>query len=104
LNVFEGLIKHLFAEIKGIHFDKAFPRMTYDEAMHSYGSDKPDLRFGMKFQYLNALQGKGFAIFDSAESVINYGAERFRIHPKAIRRTYRMAETTTNRGKGIGLC
>lgn len=70
LNAFEGLIKHLFLTIKGIHFEGAFPRMTYDEAIYTYGSDKPDLRFGMKFNYLTALQGKGFAIFDQAETVI----------------------------------
>ncbi|MFM7566359.1 MAG: aspartate--tRNA ligase, partial [Flavobacteriales bacterium] len=70
LNVFEGLIKHLFAAIKGIHFDKPFARMTYAEAIHTYGSDKPDLRFDMKFKYLTALKGKGFAIFDTAEAVI----------------------------------
>ena len=70
LNVFEGLIKHLFSEIKGIEFNGAFPRMTYAEAIHTYGSDKPDLRFGMKLNYLSSLQGKGFAIFDAAEAVI----------------------------------
>ncbi|MCF8269274.1 MAG: aspartate--tRNA ligase [Crocinitomicaceae bacterium] len=75
LNVFEGLIKHLFAEVKGIEFNEPFPRMTYDEAIHLYGSDKPDLRFGMKFNYLNALQGKGFAIFDQAETVLGIVVE-----------------------------
>lgn len=75
LNVFEGLIKHLFAEIKGIQFNGPFPRMTYAEAIHTYGSDKPDLRFGMTFNYLKELQGKGFAIFDQAEAVIGIVAE-----------------------------
>jgi len=75
LHVFEGLIKHLFAEVKGIEFNEPFPRMTYDEAIHMYGSDKPDLRFGMKFNYLNALQGKGFAIFDQAETVLGIVVE-----------------------------
>ena len=75
LQVFEGLIKHLFATVKGIEFPKPFPRMTYDEAIHSYGSDKPDLRFGMQFKYLYALQGKGFAIFDQAETVIGMVVE-----------------------------
>ncbi len=75
LNVFEGLIKHLFAEVKGIEFNEPFSRMTYDEAIHMYGSDKPDLRFGMKFNYLNALQGKGFAIFDQAETVLGIVVE-----------------------------
>jgi len=75
LHIFEGLIKHLFAEIKGIHFDKPFPRMTYAEAIRTYGSDKPDLRFGMKFQYLDALKGKGFALFDQAEAVVGIVVE-----------------------------
>lgn len=75
LAVFEGLIKHLFAEVKGIHFEEPFPRMTYDDAIHTYGSDKPDLRFGMKFEYLHALQGKGFAIFDQAETVVGIVVE-----------------------------
>ena len=75
LQVFEGLIKHLFATVKGIEFPEPFPRMTYDEAIHSYGSDKPDLRFGMQFKYLYALQGKGFAIFDQAETVIGMVVE-----------------------------
>ncbi|MFM7595089.1 MAG: aspartate--tRNA ligase, partial [Flavobacteriales bacterium] len=75
LNVFEGLIKHLFAAVKGIEFNEPFPRMTYDQAIHMYGSDKPDLRFGMPFNYLNALQGKGFAIFDHSETVIGIVVE-----------------------------
>jgi len=75
LSVFEGLIKHLFAEVKGIHFNEPFPRMTYDDAIHTYGSDKPDLRFGMEFNYLSSLQGKGFAIFDQAETVIGIAVE-----------------------------
>lgn len=70
LNTFEGLIKHLFSSIKGIEFKDPFPRLTYDEAIHTYGSDKPDLRFEMKFNYLKKLQGKGFVIFDQAETVI----------------------------------
>ncbi|MFM1931841.1 MAG: hypothetical protein RL226_1144 [Bacteroidota bacterium] len=70
LNTFEGLVRHLFREVKG--FDPgAFPRMLYAEAMERYGSDKPDVRFGMEFNYLNEVtQNKGFAVFDSAETVI----------------------------------
>ncbi len=63
LNTFEGLIKHLFKAVKGIELGN-FPRMTYDEAMQRYGSDKPDIRFGMEFANLNAVtQNKGFKIF-----------------------------------------
>ncbi|MEN9978606.1 MAG: hypothetical protein RLZZ569_1231, partial [Bacteroidota bacterium] len=49
LNTFEGLIKHLFSSVRGITFEGDFPRMTYAEAMEKYGSDKPDIRFGMEF-------------------------------------------------------
>jgi aspartyl-tRNA synthetase len=70
LNTFEGLTKYLFQTTLGIKLDD-FPRMTYDEAMRRFGSDKPDLRFGMEFADLTAVaKGKGFQVFDSAESVI----------------------------------
>jgi aspartyl-tRNA synthetase len=70
LNTFEGLVKHLFKTVKGIDI-AAVPRMTYDEAMLRYGSDKPDIRFGMEFCYLDGeMKGKGFNVFDSAETVI----------------------------------
>jgi aspartyl-tRNA synthetase len=71
LQTFEGLIKHLFQTVRGITFEGAFPRMTYAEAMEKYGSDKPDIRFGMEFANLNTLtQNKGFQVFDAAEIVI----------------------------------
>jgi aspartyl-tRNA synthetase len=71
LQTFEGLIKHLFKTVKNVDFEGAFPRMTYAEAMEKYGSDKPDIRFGMEFQDLTSLtQGKDFVVFDSAESVL----------------------------------
>jgi len=74
LNTFEGLIKHLFKAIKGIDLGD-FPRMTYAEAMERFGSDKPDIRFGMEFTYLNDLtKDKGFPIFDQAETVIGIAA------------------------------
>lgn len=71
LQTFEGLIKHLFKTVKNVDFEGAFPRITYAEAMEKYGSDKPDIRFGMEFQDLTSLtQGKDFVVFDSAESVL----------------------------------
>lgn len=71
LNMFEGLIKHLFETVRGITFEGDFPRMSYAEAMATYGSDKPDIRFDMKFTDLKALSaGKNFQVFDNAEAVI----------------------------------
>ena len=76
LNTFEGLIKNLFQELKGVSFSEAFPRITYAEAMETYGSDKPDIRFAMELKNLNAVtQNKGFAIFDSAELVVGICAK-----------------------------
>ncbi|MBP7821305.1 MAG: aspartate--tRNA ligase [Saprospiraceae bacterium] len=70
LQTFEGLLKHLFKTIMNIEFEN-FPRMSYDEAMLNYGSDKPDLRFDMKFVELNTLaKGHGFTVFDDAELVV----------------------------------
>ncbi|MBL7812993.1 MAG: aspartate--tRNA ligase [Bacteroidetes bacterium] len=70
LQTFEGMMKQLFREVKGIEFGD-FERMTYQDAMRRFGSDKPDMRFGMEFCDLTDLaQGKGFGVFDSAESVI----------------------------------
>ncbi|HZJ36068.1 MAG TPA: aspartate--tRNA ligase [Gillisia sp.] len=70
LNVFEGLTRHLLKEIKNVEIGN-FPRMTYAEAMKTYGNDKPDIRFGMKFSELNKLaQGKGFTVFDEQELVV----------------------------------
>ena len=67
LSLFEGMIKHLFQSVRGIEMRNAFPRMTYAEAMKNYGSDKPDLRFGMKFVELQELlKGYGFPVFDDA--------------------------------------
>ncbi len=76
LQTFEGLIKHVFKSVLDVDFEGAFPRMTYAEAMEKYGSDKPDIRFGMEFQDLTSLtQGKGFVVFDSAPSVLAINVE-----------------------------
>lgn len=75
LNTFEGLTKYLFKSIKGIDLQD-FPRMYYDDAIKKYGSDKPDIRFGMEFTELDDLvKDKGFAIFDSAELVVGICAK-----------------------------
>ena len=70
LNTFEGLIRHLFKAVKNLDIPEV-PRMLYSEAMRLYGSDKPDIRFGMTFKDLTDLgQGKGFGVFDSAQTVL----------------------------------
>ena len=70
IQTFEGLTKHLLKEVKGISIDK-FPRMTYAEAMKTYGNDKPDIRFAMKFGELNDIaQHKDFKVFNEAELVV----------------------------------
>jgi len=70
LQTFEGLIRHLFRTVKNIELPE-IPRMTYADAMRLYGSDKPDIRFGMSFVELNDVtQGKGFSIFDEAGLVV----------------------------------
>ena len=75
LTTFEGLVKHLFKEIKGVDLPD-FERMPYEKAMRLYGSDKPDLRFDMPFVYLNDVaKNKGFNVFDSVEDVIAINAE-----------------------------
>ncbi len=75
LQMFEGLAKHLFHEVKGLDFGQ-FPRISWHDAMRLYGSDKPDIRFGMQFVELNdVVKGKGFGLFDSAELVVGICAK-----------------------------
>ena len=75
LNTFEELAKHLFKSVLNID-TQAFPRISYEEAMKIYGSDKPDIRFGMTFVELNHLmKDKGFQVFDQAELVVGINVE-----------------------------
>ncbi|MCC8035293.1 MAG: aspartate--tRNA ligase, partial [Rikenellaceae bacterium] len=70
IRTFEGMMKYLFRETLGVEFDGQFPRMTWHEAMERYGSDKPDIRFGMEITDITAVaQGKGFAVFDSSQYI-----------------------------------
>ena len=70
LNMFEGLMRHLFKYVKDVDFAEAFPRMTWEDAMNFYGCDKPDIRFDMKFVEIKDLtEGHNFPVFDSAEYV-----------------------------------
>ena len=83
LNMFEVMIQHLFREVRGVELDDKFPRMPYSEAMERYGSDKPDIRFGMEFVDLNSVaKGKGFAIFDNAEQVLAINAEQCAVYTR----------------------
>ena len=89
LNVFEGLTRHLLKEIKGIvpsHSGEKFPRITYDYAMKTYGNDKPDIRFDMRFHELknfseqfltppSGVGGLGFPVFDDSEIVLAINVE-----------------------------
>jgi aspartyl-tRNA synthetase len=70
LNTFEGLVRHLFSAVLGVETGP-FPRMTYDEAMERYGSDKPDVRFGMEFvDFGGVARGHEFPVFDEAPAVL----------------------------------
>ena len=67
IDIFEGMTKHLFKEIRGVELEGQFPRMSWADAMKYYGSDKPDTRFDMKFVELDdVLKGYGFSVFDNA--------------------------------------
>lgn len=84
LSMFEGLVKHIFKQVKGIDYTEAVQRMTWEEAMWQYGNDKPDIRFGMKLLNVkkpasvfleqqdaaHLIEGAGFKVFDEAETVL----------------------------------
>lgn len=78
LDIFEGLFKHVFKDVKGVQITDAFPRMTFDDAMWNYGNDKPDIRFEMKIGNLKALHsincaaldGVDFKVFNEAETIL----------------------------------
>ncbi len=76
ISTFEGMAKHLFKELRGIELTEPFIRMTWNDAMKYYGSDKPDLRFGMKFlELMDVLKGYGFSVFDNAAYIGGICAE-----------------------------
>ena len=76
INLFEGMAKYLFKEIRGVELTEPFMRMPWSEAMKYYGSDKPDLRFGMKFvELMDIMKGHGFGIFDNAAYIGGICAE-----------------------------
>ena len=76
INLFEGMAKYLFKTIRGVELTEPFLRMPWAEAMKYYGSDKPDLRFGMKFvELMDIMKGHGFSVFDSAAYIGGICAE-----------------------------
>lgn len=76
INLFEGMAKYLFKEIRGVEINEPFLRMPWADAMKYYGSDKPDLRFGMKFvEMMDIMKGHGFSVFDSAAYIGGICAE-----------------------------
>ena len=76
INMFEGMAKHLFKELRGVELTEPFQRMPWSDAMKYYGSDKPDLRFGMKFvELMDILKGYGFSVFDGAAYIGGICAE-----------------------------
>ena len=76
INLFEGMAKHLFKELRGVELNEPFIRMPWAEAMRLYGSDKPDLRFGMTFvELMDIMKGHGFGVFDNAAYIGGICAE-----------------------------
>ena len=76
IELFEGMAKHLFKEIRGVELTEPFQRMPWADAMKYYGSDKPDLRFGMRFvELMDVMKGKGFSVFDNAAYIGGICAE-----------------------------
>ena len=76
IETFEGMAKHLFKELRGVELTEPFQRMTWADAMKYYGSDKPDLRFGMRFvELMDVLKGYGFSVFDNAAYIGGICAE-----------------------------
>lgn len=76
IELFEGMAKHLFKELRGVELTEPFQRMPWADAMKYYGSDKPDLRFGMKFvELMDVLKGYGFSVFDNAAYIGGICAE-----------------------------
>lgn len=76
IELFEGMAKHLFKTLRGVELTEPFQRMPWADAMKYYGSDKPDLRFGMKFvELMDVLKGYGFSVFDNAAYIGGICAE-----------------------------
>ena len=78
LNMFEGLVKYIFKEVKGIDYSESVARMSWEDAMWNYGNDKPDIRFGIKVKNLKSenkilletLNNSEFGVFNEAETLL----------------------------------
>ena len=105
LEIFERWAKHMFKEVMGIELTEPLRRMPWIEAMEKYGSDKPDLRFGMEFADLTDLaKGHGFSVFDDAEYVTGFAADGLRrLHPQADRRPDGVRQAPADRCQGADL-
>lgn len=76
INLFEGMARHLFKELRGVELQEPFLRLPWSEAMRRFGSDKPDMRFGMEFvELMDVLKGQGFSVFDDAAYIGGICAE-----------------------------
>ena len=83
ITIFEGMAKHLFKTIRGIEINEPFARMSWHDAMKTYGSDKPDIRFGMQFvELMDVLKGHGFSVFDDAAFIGGICAEGAAIYTR----------------------
>ncbi len=99
INLFEGMAKYLFKEIRGVEMNEPFMRMPWADAMKYYGSDKPDLRFGMKFvEMMDIMKGHGFSVFDQRRLHRRYLRRRRRtLYTQTAGCTDRIREKTANR-------
>ena len=104
LEVFERWAKHMFREVLGIDFAEPFRRMPWIEAMEKYGSDKPDLRFGMEFHDVTGrVKGHGFGVFDDAGTSAASPLGMRGLHPQADRRADRVRQAAAGGRQGADL-
>ena len=105
INLFEGMAKYLFKEIRGVEMNEPFMRMPWADAMKYYGSDKPDLRFGMKFvELMDIMKGHGFPGIRQCRLHRRYLRRRRRtLYPQTAGCTDRIREKTANRCQRYGI-
>ena len=102
ISIFEGMAKHLFKKIRGVEIAEPFKRITWHDAMKYYGSDKPDLRFGMEFvELMDIMKGHGFPVFDAAAYLCKGCCY---IYTQTARCSHRLCASSADWCKGYGLC